>query len=100
MRRRPRAGSPAEHSRQEGLRPTRRPRADEPSASAPRGPGPAQPAGRHDATPRARLPAPGTGAPIRFAYRAGVAELADAPGLGPGGLRPLEVRFLSPASPS
>jgi glucose/arabinose dehydrogenase len=31
------------------------------------------------------------------ARRAGVAELADAPGLGPGGLRPLEVRFLSPA---
>ena len=29
--------------------------------------------------------------------RAGVAELADAPGLGPGGLRPLEVRVLSPA---
>ena len=28
---------------------------------------------------------------------AGVAELADAPGLGPGGLRPLEVRLLSPA---
>src|SRR5205807_1473344 len=30
--------------------------------------------------------------------RAGVAELADAPGLGPGGLAPLEVRVLSPAS--
>src|SRR5688500_4066364 len=29
--------------------------------------------------------------------RAGVAELADAPGLGPGGLRPLEVQVLSPA---
>jgi hypothetical protein len=29
--------------------------------------------------------------------RAGVAELADAPGLGPGGLRLLEVRLLSPA---
>ncbi len=28
---------------------------------------------------------------------AGVAELADAPGLGPGGLRSLEVRLLSPA---
>jgi hypothetical protein len=28
---------------------------------------------------------------------AGVAELADAPGLGPGGLRPLEVQVLSPA---
>ena len=35
----------------------------------------------------------------RHRSRAGVAELADAPGLGPGGLRPLEVRFLSPASP-
>ena len=31
------------------------------------------------------------------ASRAGVAELADAPGLGPGGPRPLEVRLLSPA---
>jgi hypothetical protein len=29
-----------------------------------------------------------------------VAELADAPGLGPGGLRLLEVRLLSPASQS
>jgi hypothetical protein len=29
--------------------------------------------------------------------QAGVAELADAPGLGPGGLRPLEVQVLSPA---
>ena len=29
---------------------------------------------------------------------AGVAELVDAPGLGPGGLAPLEVRVLSPAS--
>src|SRR3982074_3412480 len=29
--------------------------------------------------------------------RAGVAELADAPGLGPGELRLLEVRLLSPA---
>ena len=31
---------------------------------------------------------------------AGVAELADAPGLGPGGLRLLEVQVLSPASPA
>src|SRR6185312_723121 len=31
-------------------------------------------------------------------HHAGVAELADAPGLGPGGLRLLEVRLLSPAS--
>src|SRR5262249_7911509 len=30
---------------------------------------------------------------------AGVAELVDAPGLGPGGACPLEVRVLSPAIP-
>jgi hypothetical protein len=32
-----------------------------------------------------------------LSLQAGVAELADAPGLGPGGLRPLEVQVLSPA---
>ncbi len=32
-----------------------------------------------------------------MSFLAGVAELADAPGLGPGGLRPLEVQVLSPA---
>src|SRR5215471_12103909 len=36
-------------------------------------------------------------APVYRVSAAGVAELADAPGLGPGGLRPLEVRVLSPA---
>src|SRR5690242_2003560 len=36
--------------------------------------------------------------PTTLSSPAGVAELADAPGLGPGGLRPLEVRLLSPAS--
>ena len=51
---------------------------------------PARPSGA-----RARGPAPRVGSGCR---RAGVAELADAPGLGPGGLRPLEVRLLSPAS--
>ncbi len=35
-------------------------------------------------------------AELRFA-RAGVAELVDAPGLGPGGRKPLEVQVLSPA---
>ena len=44
---------------------------------------------------------PGRESPARVgsgSRHAGVAELADAPGLGPGGLRPLEVRLLSPAS--
>jgi hypothetical protein len=35
-----------------------------------------------------------------MSFPAGVAALADAPGLGPGGLRLLEVRLLSPASQS
>src|SRR5688572_14295967 len=35
--------------------------------------------------------------PVGSDTSAGVAELEDAPGLGPGGLTPLEVRVLSPA---
>ena len=38
-----------------------------------------------------------TALPTMLSLQAGVAELADAPGLGPGGLRPLEVQVLSPA---
>ena len=44
------------------------------------------------ASPEAR-----TRAALSCGVSAGVAELADAPGLGPGGLRSLEVRLLSPA---
>jgi hypothetical protein len=36
---------------------------------------------------------------LRFVEHAGVAELVDATGLGPVGLRLLEVRVLSPALP-
>src|SRR4029077_441579 len=97
-----RAVSPRTGGRRSCSRPGRRGRSwDSPrargslhwSTSGGRPPRHRQRSGSPSPSTSSSYPRPSTIAP----GHAGVAELADAPGLGPGGLRPLEVRLLSPA---